>query len=486
MSATKADPHIIIVFGGRGDLMARKLLPALYHLANQGHLPERCIILGVTRTQDVTDEDYRLWARDALKEAGVTAGDEMSTWCDSCMHYQSIGEGTPGDFSALRERVETLERDGGLPGNRSFYLALPPDAFVSTIKGLRAAKLNRSAGWTRIVVEKPFGRDLQSAQDLNALLHDGFSENQIYRIDHYLGKETVQNLLIFRFANAIFESLWNRDRIDNIQITVAEDIGVEGRGGYYEQAGAVRDMVQNHLAQLLALTAMEVPTAFAADAIRYEKAKVLHSIRPIEAGDVVLGQYDRGTVGGRDVPGYKEHDGVGQGSRTETFVAMKVEVANWRWQGVPFYLRSGKRLPERSTRIIITFRSPPVSLFYPFHSSGVHSNTLVITLQPNEGFDLSFEVKSPGEPISVQTQKLDFRYDEVFSPLPDAYETLLLDIMTGDQTLFVHAEEVESSWRLFEPLLGKQLPVSMYPAGTWGPEEADELLNREGKRWKKL
>ena len=384
MAETRADPHIIVVFGGRGDLMARKLLPALYHLADQGHLPEQCVILGVARTQGVTDEDYRVWARGALTEAGVTEADDMSRWCDGCMYYQSIGEESPEDFTALRERVEALEKSNDLPGNRSFYLALPPGAFDSTIKGLRAAKLNRSEGWTRIVVEKPFGRDLQSARELNVLLHDGFSEDQIYRIDHYLGKETVQNLLIFRFANAIFESLWNRDRIDNIQITVAEDIGVEGRGDYYEQAGAIRDMVQNHLAQLLALTAMEVPAAFEADAIRYEKAKVLRSIRPIVADDVTLGQYTDGTVGGHDVPGYKEHDGVAPESKTETFVALKVEVANWRWQGVPFYLRSGKRLPERSTRIIITFRSPPVSLFYPFHSSGVHSNTLVITLQPNE------------------------------------------------------------------------------------------------------
>jgi len=480
------DPHLFVVFGGRGDLMARKLLPALYHLTNQGHLKERCVVLGVGRTKGVSDEDYRVWAREALASANLDDGDKVAQWCDGCLHYHSIGGESKEDYAALAKRVEEIESSNKLDGNRAFYLALPPNGFPSTISGLKAAKLNHSTGWTRIVIEKPFGRDLQSAHELNELLHTAFDENQIYRIDHYLGKETVQNLLVFRFANSIFESLWNRDRIDNVQITVGEDIGVEGRSGYYEQAGAIRDMMQNHLAQLLALTAMEVPSAFEADAIRYEKAKVLRSTSAILPEDVVLGQYERGTVGGQEVPGYKEDKAVDESTRTETFAAVRLEVANWRWQGVPFYLRTGKRMPGRTTRIIITFRYPPVSLFHPFHSSRVHSNTLVITLQPNEGFDLSFEVKSPGEPISVQTQKLDFRYEEAFAPLPDAYETLLLDIMTGDQTLFVRADEVEGSWELFTPLLKKQLPVYAYPAGTWGPEEADALLNREGRRWRNL
>jgi glucose-6-phosphate 1-dehydrogenase len=484
MGDARVDPHVFVVFGGRGDLMARKLLPALYHLTNQGLVDQRCQVLGVARTGGVSDDDYRRWAREALASAGIAQDDEADRWCEGCLHYHSIGEETAGEFAGLRERIEEVEKTNELPGNRSFYLALPPGAFPSTIEGLGAASLNRSKGWTRIVIEKPFGRDLESARELNALLHGCFDEEQVYRIDHYLGKETVQNLLVFRFANSIFESLWNRDRIDNVQITVGEEIGVEGRVGYYEQAGAVRDMVQNHLAQLLALTAMEVPTRFEANAIRYEKAKVLHAIDPIQPEDVVLGQYTTGTIGSDGVPGY--NDEVGSKSRTETFVAMRLEVANWRWQGVPFYLRSGKRLPERTTRIIITFRNPPVALFHPHQSSRVHANRLIITLQPNEGFDLNFEVKSPGEPISVQTQNLDFRYEEAFAPLPDAYETLLLDIMTGDQTLFVHSDEVESSWQLFTPLLEKQLPVYTYPAGTWGPEEADALLNREGRRWRNL
>jgi glucose-6-phosphate 1-dehydrogenase len=478
------DPHVFVVMGGTGDLMARKLLPAIYHLTNQGFLKERCVVLGVARSADYNDESYREWAREALASNGVERDTDTDRWCESCLHYQSIGDGGGDAFAALAARIADLESAHKIPGNRAFYLALPPAAFPPTIKNLDTAGLNRSAGWTRVVVEKPFGRDLSSAQKLNALLHEHFDESQTYRIDHYLGKETVQNLFVFRFANSIFESLWNRDRIDNVQITVSENIGVEGREEYYDQAGAMRDMVQNHLAQLLALTAMEVPAAFEADAIRYEKAKVLKSVREIRPEDVIFGQYRAGVVDGEDVPGYK---GSGKGTaapRTETYAALRLEVANWRWQGVPFYLRTGKRLPQRTTRIVITFRYPPVSLFHPFHASEIHSNVLVITLQPNEGFDLGFEVKAPGEPISVQTHNLGFRYEEAFAPLPDAYETLLLDIMTGDQTLFVRSDEVESSWQLFEPILDSTLPIYPYTAGTWGPEEAEALLSRERRRWR--
>jgi glucose-6-phosphate 1-dehydrogenase len=486
MHENAVDPHIFVVMGGRGDLMARKLLPALYHLANQGHIGERCVVLGVGRSGGISDEDYRGWARDKLAAAGLDNHDGTDRWCDDCLHYHSLGKETEADYVALAKRIESLEKSRELTGNRTFYLALPPDAFPDTIRGLGKAKLSKSAGYTRVVIEKPFGRDLDSARKLNSLVHDHFEESQIYRIDHYLGKETVQNLLVFRFANSIFESLWNRDRIDNVQITVAEDIGAEGRAGYYEQAGALRDMVQNHLAQLLSLIAMEVPAAFEADAIRYEKAKVLRSISPVPPGHVVRGQYGPGTIDGKPVAGYKNAEGVAPNSQTETFVAMRLEIANWRWQGVPFYLRTGKRLPSRATRIIITFRSPPVSLFHPFQSSPVRSNVLIITLQPGEGFDLSFEVKAPGEPISLQTQHLDFRYEDAFAPLPDAYETLLLDVMTGDQTLFVRSDEVETSWELFTPLLNEKLPIYAYPAGSWGPDEADVLLNQEGRRWRNV
>ncbi|MCZ6766485.1 MAG: glucose-6-phosphate dehydrogenase, partial [bacterium] len=447
MSDPVVEPHIFVVFGGHGDLMGRKLLPAIYHLTREGFLDKGCVVLGVARTGDLDDESFRAWARKSLEEVGDR--EPMGAWCDGCLYYHSIGDDAADDFNSLAKRIKDLESKHELPGNRVFYLALPPKAFSSTIETLGKIGLNQSKGWTRVVVEKPFGRDLESARSLNELLHKNFAESQIYRIDHYLGKETVQNLMVFRFANSIFESLWNRDRIDNVQITVGEELGVEGRAEYYEQAGAVRDMVQNHLAQLLTLTAMEVPAAFEADAIRYEKAKVLRSVRPIRPEDVVLGQYAGGTVDGQEVHGYKQLDGVSRSSRTETFAAIRLEILNWRWQGVPFYLRTGKRLPRRTTQIIITFRHAPVAMFHPFQTSNVHSNRLVITLQPNEGFDLSFEVKEPGEPVAVKTQHLDFRYEDAFAPLPDAYETLLLDIMTGDQTLFVRSDEVESSWELF-------------------------------------
>ena len=484
MTELNIDSHVFVVFGGRGDLMARKLLPALYHISESGLFDGRVAILGVARTGGISDENFRKWAREALDKAGIEIDKGTGKWREDCLFYHSIGDEGPEDFLQLKKRIEEIEASQGLGDNRVFYLALPPGAFPSTIQGLRQAGLNTSKGWTRIVVEKPFGRDLKSAEELNNLAHSCFSENQIYRIDHYLGKETVQNLLVFRFANSIFESLWNRDRIDSVQITVGEEIGTEGRAGYYEQAGAIRDMMQNHLVQLLTLTAMEVPAAFEADAIRYEKSKVLRSVSAIRPDDVILGQYGAGTIDGREVKGYRQAEGVASNSRTETYAAVRLEVANWRWQGVPFYVRTGNRLPKRTTRIVIIFRYPPVSLFEPFHSSRVHSNTLVITLQPDEGFDLGFEVKSPGDPVEVQTQKLSFRYEDVFAPLPDAYETLLLDIMTGDQTLFVHSDEVEASWRLFTPILEMKMPTYNYSSGTWGPEEADALLNRDGRRWR--
>lgn len=483
MTDLKVDPQLFVVMGGHGDLMRRKLLPALYRLTDQGHVDNRSVVLGVARSR-FDDGSYRDWARGALGEAGIDDSNRSSPWCDECLHYHSIGGGTEKDYEALGRRIEEIERAHELTANRAFYLALPPTAFPATIDMIGRVGLNGGGGWQRIVVEKPFGRDLDSAIELNEILHRHFDESQIYRIDHYLGKETVQNLLVFRFGNSIFESLWHRDRIDNVQITVGEDNGLEGRAGYYEQTGALRDMVQNHLAQLLTLTAMEVPATLDADAIRYEKAKVLRSVAPIRQKNVVFGQYAAGEIAGREAGGYKDIEGVSANSQTETFVALQLEVANWRWQGVPFYLRTGKRLPKRSTQIVITFREPPVSLFHPFHSN-MHANVLVITLQPNEGFDLGFEVKAPGEPINVSTQQLDFRYEEAFDQrIPDAYETLLLDIMTGDQTLFVRSDEVEGSWRLFAPLLEKNLPVFAYPAGTWGPEEADALPVRAMRRWR--
>ena len=481
------EEHLFVVMGATGDLMQRKLLPALYNLAVRGTIKNRCITLGVARKADIDDNLFRELARKSLKNAGLTKnGKTTGNWCESCLHYQSIGGGSPEDYKNLALRIKALEKEHGLSGNRIFYLSMPPNAFPGTITNLGKAGLNKSAGWTRLVIEKPFGRDLESAKELNKLVHNYFDESQIYRIDHYLGKETVQNLLVFRFANAIFESLWNRDRVERIEITVAEDLGVEKRASYYEQAGAIRDMVQNHLTQLLTLIAMEPPVALEADPIRNEKIKVLRSIAPIEKNNIVFGQYTSGDINGRPVPGYKEEPGVSPQSVTETFVALKLQIDNWRWQGVPFFMRTAKRLPRRVTKIAVVFRRSPVCLFKHLNTCEVHSNILFITLQPDEGFDLSFDVKAPSESVKLNTHRLLYRYADDADQIPDAYETLLLDIMEGDQTLFVHADEVEASWRLYTPLFQKNIPVHPYPAGTWGPDVSDELLARYGRQWIKL
>jgi glucose-6-phosphate 1-dehydrogenase len=461
--------------GGTGDLAARKLLPALYHLVQQGHLRGRTHVLAVGRRREIDDRGYRAWVKEALERAGLSADGEDSRWCDACLHYQPLGEGRPEDYRGLAARISEIERGHGLRGNRVFNLALPPGAFAPAISGLAEAGLNHSAGWTRILVEKPFGRDLQSARDLNELIHRHFDESQTYRIDHYLGKDTVQNLLSFRLANAIFESLWNRDRVESIQITVAEQLGVEGRGEFYDRVGALRDIVQNHLAQLLCITAMELPAALEPEFVRDEKAKVLRSLRPLIADDVVFGQYGPGEVGGDRVPGYGEEAGVPPQSRTETFVAGRLHIDNWRWQGVPFYVRTGKRLPRRATFIAVNFRCPVLTCFEPF-TCDIECNRMVITLQPDEGFDLHFNVKAPGQPFRLVRERLRFGYREAFGELPEAYETLLLDVVRGEQTFFVRGDEVELAWRVFTPLLEGLPEVHLYPAGSWGPEAADRLL----------
>ncbi|MBE0712248.1 MAG: glucose-6-phosphate dehydrogenase, partial [Candidatus Aminicenantes bacterium] len=350
-------------------------------------------------------------------------------------------------------------------------------------KGIGESGLNRGAGWVRLVVEKPFGRDLASAKDLNRLILAYFDESQIFRIDHYLGKETVQNLLVFRFANTIFESLWSRDRIASVEITAAETLGVEDRARYYDGAGALRDIIQNHLTQLLTLIAMEAPALFDPESIRNEKLKVLQSISSLEPEAVVFGQYSGGEVDGKAVRGYREEPGVAADSVTETYAALKVRIDNWRWQGVPFFLRTGKRLARRQTRIVVNFRHPPVCMFRPFGGCRIDPNRLVISVQPDEGFRLFFDIKEPGEPLRLKTEDLRFRYAEAFGKLPEAYQTLLKDVLTGDQTLFVRSDEVEYSWGLYTPLLEKRPSLSLYRAGSWGPAEADALLERDGHRW---
>lgn len=484
-SQAPIEPATIVVMGGTGDLMGRKLLPAVYHLVTTGQLHEQTEIVAVARGTEMNDERFRAWAAQALEESDHSTARAGARWCQGCLHYQSIGGEGSDEYRALGDRLAALEAAGGRPANRVLYLALPPKAFGRTIRDLGAAGLSRSDGWTRLVVEKPFGHDLSSARDLNCLLHGQFKESQVYRIDHYLGKETVQNLLVFRFANPIFETLWNRDRVECVQITVAEQVGVEGRAGYYETAGALRDIVQNHLTQLLALVAMEVPGEFEADLIRNEKVKVLRAIPPVTQDRVVFGQYLGGQIEGEEVPGYRDEPGVGADSQTDTFTAVRLQIDNWRWHGVPFYLRSGKRMPRRLTEIVVTFKRPPVALFPSLRGSGkVQPNVLVIAIQPDEGFDLGFEVKSPGQEIELKTQRLRFRYSEAFARIPDAYETLLLDVLSGDQTLFVRADEAEEAWRIYDPVLTVRPPVHSYEAGTWGPAEADRLLEREGAGWR--
>jgi glucose-6-phosphate 1-dehydrogenase len=474
------DRHVFVIFGASGNLSFLKLLPALYDLLEEKGLKDRCQVLGVG-TKELGDKGFRERAKDALKNAGITSK-EIDVWCDTCLHYHSLGKSSD-DYSGLADRILALEKEYDIPGNRVFYLALPPAILPKTITGIGDSGLNKSQGWVRIVIEKPFGSDLKTAQDLNHLVLEYFKESQVYRIDHYLGKETVQNLLIFRFANTIFESLWHRDRIDNIPITVAESIGIEERARYYDKAGALRDIVQNHLTQLLTLIAMEVPAVFEGKDIRDEKVKVLRSIPLIRMDNVIFGQYGKGTIDDKKIQGYREEKGVAEDSSTETYVAMKIEIDNWRWQGIPFYIRTGKRLTRRLTQIVVTFRHEPICIFGPYSSCKITSNRLVITLQPDEGFHLYFDVKRPGEQLWLQTESFQFLYEDAFGPLPKAYPTLILDILQGDQTLFVRGDEVEASWRLFTPLLEQGLPVHSYAAGTMGPMQADKLLIQDGRKW---
>jgi glucose-6-phosphate 1-dehydrogenase len=470
---------LFVLLGATGDLARRKLIPALYHgLVNRSGGdgdPGRVVVLGVGRSE-WDDERMREEVHAALREDGVD-DEGLRQWCDDCVTYQCIGKDS--DMSRVFDRAAALEAERGLGGNRIYYLAIPPAAFAQTIEDIGSHDEEQQRdGWTRLVIEKPFGHDLESARELNALVHRYFTERQVYRIDHYLGKETVQNLLVFRFANAIFESLWDRNHIDRVEITVAESIGVEGRAGYYDNSGALRDMIQNHLTQLLTLVAMEPPSELSADPIRREKLKVLYSIAPIDPSHVVFGQY----VGRDGEEGYLEHEGVPAGSTTETFVALSLRIENWRWQGVPFVLRTGKRMPERVTDIDVYFRRPPIQLFGGPGRCSISRNVLRIRLQPDEGFTLGFEVKQPGSGFDLSSQHFDFEYEEAFGPLPSAYETLLADVVNGDQTLFVHADETEAAWALFEPLFDADVPMRDYVSGTWGPDRAVRMVVKDQRK----
>ena len=483
MSEQKIEPQVFVIIGATGDLSRRKLLPALYHLRDQGVWENRKTMIVGAATSKMSETEFRAWALEGLRQAGCGNEEELRVWCEECLHYQTLHGGGPEDYEALALYIRRLERTHNMPENRVFYLALPPAVAPVAMERLDYVSLLKSHGWVRVVFEKPFGHDFLSARQMNTTLHRYIEESQIYRIDHYLGKETVQNLLAFRFANPIFESLWNRNIIEHVQITVAEDLGMEHRGAYYDQAGAFRDMLQNHLTQLMTVVAMEVPVSFDAASIQAERLKVLHSIAPITHQDVVFGQYTSWEIAGQKIPGYREEFGVPSDSTTETYVALKAEIHNWRWKGIPFYLRTGKRFPRKVTQIAVTFREAPTQVFRSLAPGSISPNQLLIMLQPNEGFSLCFSVKNPGRPFRLSDHALQFDYGKSFGPLPEAYQTLLRDVMVGDQTLFVSADFTETAWRLYAPLLTGEKSLHFYTAGTWGPSEADALLEKNGHRW---
>ena len=488
-------PTTLVIFGATGDLAQRKLLPALYNLAHEGALPERFNLIGVSRA-DRPHEDYQQIARDSIVEHSRREPDEdvLSSMLE---HVRYV----PGTFddSSVYERVERqaaeFDEEAGAPHNRVFYLSTAPAFFPMIVSQLGERGLQHLDGAeVRVVIEKPFGTNLEEARQLNAEVLEVLDERQVYRIDHYLGKETVQNMLAFRFANGMFEPLWNRNYIDSVQITAAEDIGIGTRAGYYDEAGALRDLVQNHMLQLLTLLAMEPPVAFDADEVRDEKVKVLYAIEPPKAdeleGVAVAGQYGEGTEGGEDVPGYLEEDGVPEDSTTETFAALRLEVDNWRWAGVPFYLRTGKRLARKVTEIAVALKPVPHLAFQQEGSVGVQPNQLVLTVQPNEGVSLSLGAKIPGTRMRIRPVNMEFLYGTAFlSQSPEAYERLILDAMRGDATLFTRDDEVEAQWRICDPIVrawGERTDrPPLYVSGSDGPEEANSIL-RAGHRWRAI
>ena len=486
------EPFALVIFGASGDLTRRKLMPALWSLFASRTLPEPFVILAVSRTE-MTDAEFRTRVRDSVKEFARMQPPSEPVWerFASSLHYLS---GDPKDrdlYPRLAQTLRDLETRRGGERNRLFYCSTPPSLYGDIVQNLGVAGLARPEGsWTRIIIEKPFGRDLASARALNEQLGQVFTEDQIYRIDHYLGKETVQNILVFRFANQIFEPLWNRVHVNHVQLTVAEELGVETRGAYYEEAGALRDMVQNHLLQLLCLIAMEPPVTFDAGPVRDEKNKVMHAIRPIDPAKVdevaVRGQYAAGFINGRPVPGYRQEKGVAPNSSTDTYAALKLHIDNWRWAGVPFVLRTGKRLPKRASEIVIRFHRTPHMIFRR-SPTGVEPNLLVIRIQPDEGIALTITAKTPGPDLKLGTVTMDFRYGEVFGgQSPEAYERLLLDAIHGDATLYARGDWVEQAWAILTPVLeawSARGEPSPYEAGTWGPSEADQLIKREGDAW---
>ncbi|HSS93578.1 MAG TPA: glucose-6-phosphate dehydrogenase [Candidatus Dormibacteraeota bacterium] len=488
-----AEPALMVIFGATGDLSARKLLPALYNLAKQRLLPAGFAVVGAA-IDNLDDAGFRKHAAEkiALFSRTQPVDSQVLQSFLEAVFYVKVDFSKLEDFKALARKLDELDHTRHVGGNRVFYCATPPPTYETITEQLMATAVNAGPGYHRIVIEKPFGSDLKSARELNKIVQRVFHEDSVYRIDHYLGKETVQNIMAFRFANTIFEPVWNCHFIDSVQITAAEEIGVENRGAYYDRAGAMRDIVQNHVLQLLALTAMEPPIAFEANAVRDEKVKVLKAIRPISDEEVVKatvrGQYTSGWVLGEHVPGYREEPNVAPGSLTETFVALRLYVDNWRWAGVPFYIRAGKRMPKRATEIRILFSRPPHLTFGRKAAQELDPNSIILRIQPEEGISLRFGAKVPAAGIRLRSVAMDFLYASSFLiEVPEAYERLLLDCMIGDATLFTRADEVETAWALVDPVEAAwrdgRPPLQMYPAGTWGPPAAAKLLEAEGREW---
>jgi glucose-6-phosphate 1-dehydrogenase len=494
------DPCIVVIFGASGDLTKRKLLPALYHLEQSGLLPKDFAVVGVARRP--LEQTFAPDMKDGiLSGGGVEKDDVKLDPFVSRIQYHAMNFDDASGYEALKQVLADMDTKFGTKGNRLFYLATAPEYFSDIIKYLgdhcmaRPADCGDGGNWVRVIIEKPFGHDLESAKALNNEVNKVFGEDQIFRIDHYLGKETVQNILVFRFANGIFENVWNRNYIDHVEITAAESIGIEGRGPFYETAGALRDVVQNHVMELLSFVAMEPPVSFEAAAVRAEKVKVWKAIQPIHPADTVRGQYGPGTVDGKPVVGYRQEDRVHPRSQTETYAALRLEIENWRWAGVPFYIRAGKRLAKRVTEISIQFKLPPLLLFKDAHGKGgegIRPNVLSMRIQPDEGITLQFGAKVPGPTMTISKVNMDFSYAEAFGKSSaNGYERLLLDAMLGDATLFAHRDGVEATWSLITPILEawakdpiRDLPN--YAAGTWGPATSDAMLKSDGRKWRKL
>src|SRR6201988_4866450 len=495
------EPCSLVIFGATGDLTHRKLIPALYNLAADGDLPQGMHVIGFAR-RDKTDGVFRQELEEAAKKFSRRPIDK-ALWNSfaSSIYYHRSEFGDLEGYRRLRERLDGLDKEKGGTGNRLFYLSAGPDQFDTILTNLKASSLAESSGGrgARVIVEKPFGTDLATAEHLNEIVRNSFDESSTFRIDHFLGKETAQNIMVLRFANALFEHLWNERYIDHVQITASEQLGIENRAGYYEGAGALRDMVQNHLLQLLCLIAMEPPTDLSADSIRDEKVKVLRSLRRIRGEtvfkNVVRGQYTDGSIDGETVAGYRREKNVNPGSMTETYAGLKILIDNWRWAGVPFYVRVGKRLPKSGTEIGIHFKNAPGVLFNRDQANGLDGaqNVLVIRIQPDEGVSLRIQSKVPGASVRIQPVKMDFRYGTSFGKAsPEAYERLLLDAMAGDATLFARRDEVEEAWRFIDDIEaawrdhGREKNLAFYPAGSWGPAESDALIEQDARGWRRL